>query len=106
MKKDKEEKMLFVTQSAKSALKTTLDNLETQPGQCVRISATSTGHFGLALDKEAQEDQVIKHGEEKILLIDSETAKRLDGVVLDYRDSGEGREFTLLSKEETKQTDK
>ncbi len=97
--------MLTVTQNAKSALKTTLDNLITRPGQCVRIRATSSGHFGLALDEEAQGDQVVKHKDEKVLLVDSETARRLDGVVLDYRDSGAGPEFTLLRKQEVKQTD-
>lgn len=96
--------MLVVTPNAKSALKTTLENLETQPGQCVRIGATSSGHFGLTLDKEARGDQVVTYDRAKVLLVDSEMAKRLAGVVLDYRDSGGGPEFTLLRKEEPEQT--
>ena len=95
--------MLLVTENAKSALKTTLENLEILPGQYVRIRVTSSGHFGLSLDTEAQGDQVVSHGEAKVLLVDNETAKRLAGVVLDYRDSKEGPEFTLLRTEESEQ---
>lgn len=99
--------MLLVTESAKGVLKTKLDSAETQPGQCVRIKAAPDGKFALTLDAETAGDHVIEHGETKILLIDSDTAKQLEDVVLDCRDSGEGVvELTLLPKEEPKQTGK
>jgi Fe-S cluster assembly iron-binding protein IscA len=98
--------MVTVTENAKSALKTALDNLETQPGQCVRIRTTSSGQFGLALDKEAQGDQVVTHDRSKVLLVDSETAGQLSDLILDYRDSGSGPEFTLLRKQETEETER
>ena len=95
--------MLLVTESAKGALKTKLDSAETQPGQCVRIKAAPGGQFALSLDVETPGDQVVKHGEAKILVVDSKTARRLEGLVLDFRDSGEGPELTLLQKEEPEQ---
>lgn len=98
--------MLLVTNSAKAALKTKLDNIETQPGQCARIRAASGGRFAIALDVETPGDQVVTHGETKVLVVDSGTAEQLDGMVLDYRDSGEGPELTLLRKEESEQTGK
>jgi Fe-S cluster assembly iron-binding protein IscA len=97
--------MLLVTESAKGALKTKLDSVETQPGQCARIKVAPGGQFALSLDVETPEDHVVKHGETKILVVDSKTARRLEGLVLDFRDSGEGPELTLLRKEDLKQAD-
>ncbi|NIM99304.1 MAG: hypothetical protein GTO24_14870 [candidate division Zixibacteria bacterium] len=96
--------MLLVTESAKGALKKSLDSAQRQPGQCVRLMATQGGQFGLALDVETPGDEVVKHGETKILVLDSETAKQLEGLVLDYRDSEKGGELTLLRKEEPEET--
>ena len=98
--------MLLVTDSAKAALKTKLDDVEAQPGQCVRIEAGPGGQFSLTLDVETPGDQIVKHGETKILVVDSKTAKQLEGVVLDLRDAGEGPQLTLLHKEESEQTGK
>lgn len=95
--------MLQITESAKVALKAKLDIVETQPGHCARIKAAPGGQFALTLGEETQGDQVVKHGETLVLVIDSETAKQLDGFVLDYRDSGEGPELTLLQKEQPEQ---
>lgn len=98
--------MLQITESAKVALKTKLDSVETQPGQCVRIKAAPGGQFSLSLDVETPGDQVVNHGETKILVVDSETAKQLEGLVLDLRDSGKGPDLTLLRKEKPEQTSK
>jgi len=92
--------MLEVTENAKNALKTTLDNLDSQPGYCVRIRATGSGHFGLTLDKEGQGDLVVTHESLRVLLVDRETAGRLNDSILDYRDLGSGPEFTLTRREE------
>jgi len=90
--------MLGVTESAAEALQLILDNLDTQPGQCVRLRAVSHGNLGFKLDAERQGDQVVKHGDKKILVLDSETAKKLKGVVLKYWAREEAEGFTLLRK--------
>lgn len=90
--------MLIVTKSAVEVLKTVLDNLNTQPDQCVRLTAIPDGKVGLTLDVERQGDQVVRQGEERLLVVDSETAKELDGVRLKYRATEEHAGFTLLRK--------
>ena len=94
--------MLLITESAKGMLKTALDNAEAEPGQCLRIKAVPGDQFAISLDAETEGDQVVEHGGTKVVVFDNETAKDLDGLVLDYRDSGEGPQLTLLRVEEPK----
>ena len=91
--------MLIVTESARGALKTALDNLPGEEGQCVRIKVDQGGRFGLSLDVEAHGDSIVTHGDSKILLVDGETAAQLEDAVLDLKDTGEGPQLTLLLKE-------
>ena len=92
--------MLVVAKSATEALQAILDNLDTRPGECVRIRAIPEGKVGFRLDVERQGDQVVRHGKRKLLVVDNETAEQLDGVVLKYRATEEGAGFTLLRKAE------
>lgn len=95
--------MLVVTNSATEALQAILENLDFQPGECIRLKATPEGKVGFLLDVERQGDQVVRHGKEKVLVIDSKTAKELDGVVLKHWATEEGAGFTLLRKGEQEQ---
>jgi len=92
--------MLNVTEGAKGALKTALDNLSAEEDQCVRIKADQGGRFGLTLDVEAHGDRIVTHENVKILLVDHETAAQLEDAILDLRDTGEGPQLMLLLKEE------
>lgn len=98
--------MLVVTESATKALQAILENLDFKPGECVRLKATQEGKAGFLLDVERPGDQVVKHGEKKVLVVDGETAKELDGVILKYRVTEESAGFTLLRKKQQEQTDK
>jgi hypothetical protein len=96
--------MLVVTTSATEALQAILDNLDFRPGECVRIKTTPEEKVGFLLDVERPGDQVVSHGNRKLLVADSETAKQLDGVILKYRATEEGAGFTLLRKKQQEQS--
>ncbi len=52
--------------------------------------------LGIALDKEKKGDQVVKSKEGlKVLLIQAELAKELEGMVLDYQETPNGQAFTI-----------
>jgi Fe-S cluster assembly iron-binding protein IscA len=96
--------MLAVSRSATEALQAILDNLDLEPGECVRLKVVPEEKVGFVLDVERPGDQVVKHGEKKVLVVDSETAQQLDGVTLKYRATEEAAGFTLLRKKEREQT--
>jgi Fe-S cluster assembly iron-binding protein IscA len=92
--------MLIVTPSATQALKAVLDNSAALRGQCVRLTTVPDDKVGLILDVERQGDQVVRHGEKKVLVVDSNTAQQLDGVWLKYRMTRDYAGFTFLRKRE------
>jgi len=91
--------MLEVTARAKEKLKEAL--LEEQirdPEVTFRITPMHSmpNHLGIALDKGSKGDQVLKSNEGiKILLIDSDLAQELEGMILDYRKTSNDEGFTI-----------
>ena len=52
--------------------------------------------LGIALDKEKKGDQVVKSKEGlKVLLVQAELAEELEGMILDYQETPNGRAFTI-----------
>jgi len=93
--------MIQVTERAKEKLKGMLDNLHTQPGDGWRLEVSTDGEYGLIVGTETEGDQVVRYGETNVLLVDGETTRRLDGAVVDVRDSEEGQQLTLRRKQES-----
>ena len=101
--------MLEVTEEAKEKLKEAL--LEEQvrdPEVTFRITPVHSmpERLGIALDKENKGDRVVKSEEGiKILLIESDLAQELEGMVLDYQQTSQGSGFKILrlSSIETRQ---
>ena len=94
--------MLTVTATANEQLKKNLQEQTTDPEEAVRIvsSPSTPNRFKLVLDKEKEGDQVVKSEEGvKLLLVGSDVAPGLEGVVIDYEETGEGRGFTISRPE-------
>jgi Fe-S cluster assembly iron-binding protein IscA len=93
--------MLEVTVEAKEKLKEALfEEQLTDPGVIFRITPIHSipNRLGIALDKENKGDQIVKSEEGiKILLIESDLAQELEGMVLDYLKTSKGEGF-LISK--------
>ena len=91
--------MLIVTSLAKEKLRNAL--LEEQisdPEVIFRITPVHSmpNRLGIALDKENKNDRVVKSKEGmKVLLIETNLAQELEGMVLDYRKTPQGEGFKI-----------
>ena len=90
--------MLTVTESAKQLLKETLTAHSDDPEVGIRLSFKPPGQFGIALDREAEGDQVVEHEGAKALLVAPELAPVVEGITLDVKDTPEGPKL-VMSKE-------
>lgn len=91
--------MLTVTSSAKEKLKATLLTLSVNPDMAFRIttSRSSKNHFKLILDRERKGDHVVKNKEgTKLLLIGTDIAPKIDGIVISYYQGKTPRESNFI----------
>jgi Fe-S cluster assembly iron-binding protein IscA len=81
--------MLNVSEKAREALHHTLDQNEREGSDLLRIALTEEG-LALALDKERDGDQLVEHDQRKILAVEPELARELDGATIDAVETPEG----------------
>jgi len=91
--------MLTVTDDARKALKSVLDNAETQAEQALRL-VEEEGKYQLTLDTEREGDQVVEHEEATVLLVGTEIKAQLESTVLDLQDTPQGPRLAFVPKEE------
>lgn len=100
--------MLEVTARAREKLQEALFEEETAvPQTTYRIAPIPSmpSRLGIALDREKRGDQVVKSEEGiKVLLVQSELAQELEGMVLDYQETPHGEGF-ILSQRSAAQAD-
>ena len=95
--------MLVVTEGAKNELKKILYEKVDHPLAGIRLlSGAQPDNFGLSIDIEVPDDQVIEHDGSKVLLIDGELSERLDGDILDVEDTASGKSFVVLERAEVR----
>ncbi|MBD3393447.1 MAG: hypothetical protein GF418_15030 [Chitinivibrionales bacterium] len=90
--------MLTVTSQAKEALGQILDQRQHDSNTAIRIARANEGQGNLkfVLAEENSGDQVVSAEDgTKLLLVNNELSQTLDGLVLDYVDSGESKGFTV-----------
>jgi len=90
--------MLTVTANAKEKLKEALQEQTTDLEVAIRIipSPSMQNQLQLVLDKEREGDQVVEgEGGTKVLLIGSDLAPALEGVVIDYQETPQGTGFSI-----------
>jgi Fe-S cluster assembly iron-binding protein IscA len=94
--------MLEVTARAREKLQEALlEELTAVPQTTYRITPIPSmpNRLGIALDKEKRGDQVVKSKEGmKVLLVQSDLAQELEGMVLDYQVTSHGEGFTILQR--------
>ena len=91
--------MLTVTDAAKTELKRMFDDRGLPPGRYLRLATPprweQPGDFGIVLDEEEHGDYGFGVDGAKILLVDHQLAQRLESSVFDFKDTPQGRGFTL-----------
>ena len=94
--------MLEVTARARQKLQEALLEEQTAALQATyRITPIPSmpNRLGIALDKEKRGDQVVKSKEGlTVLLVQSDLAQELEGMVLDYQVTSCGEGFTILQR--------
>ena len=97
-----EETMLEVTEKAKEKLKEALfEEQRSNPEVIFRITPINSmpNRLGIALDTEKGGDQIVESEEGiKVLLIESDLARKLKGMVLDYLETPQGEGFRISRK--------
>ena len=95
--KQKEVKMLTVTESAKQELKKILSVKIDSPQYGLRlITSGPSGQYGFCIDKEMPGDHVVEYKGSKVLLVEHDMAERLAELTLDTHDTPEGTRLKLL----------
>jgi Fe-S cluster assembly iron-binding protein IscA len=93
--------MIRVSEKAKAELRKMLAEKVDNPLAGIRlVRGTAPGLFGLAVDIELPGDQVVEHAGSKILLVDKELSKHLDGSTIDVEDTAQGKSLVVLEKSE------
>ena len=87
--------MVNVTEHALDVLVMTLETSAPSMDHSFRLAQESEDEYGLAIDEARAGDQMVKHGERTVLVMDDAVATALDGLTLDALDSPEGVQFTL-----------
>ena len=90
--------MLEITAKAKEKLKEVITKHTIDPEVAIRVTANYSMPYrlDLVLDKEKRGDQVVESEEGiKVLLIRSDLAQWLEGMVLDFKETPLGEDFTI-----------
>ena len=89
--------MVTVTTRAAEKLREDLQAATPDPELGVRLipSPSIPNRIEMVLDKEKEGDQVVENEGVKILLLDSQIAQALEGMVIDYEETPQGRRFTI-----------
>jgi len=90
--------MLTVTAKAKEKLQEVLKRQTTEPEVALRVTPNHPAHncLELALDKEKKGDEVVQaQNGTAVLLISSDLAKQLSGILIDYREGALGADFII-----------
>ncbi len=94
-----------VTEEATSALKGVLDNVEREPEQVLRLIYTEEGELSLTLDAATDDDEVITHGGDAVMVVEPPVSQQLDGAVMDVKDNEGDVSFTIRPAEETEEAE-
>jgi Fe-S cluster assembly iron-binding protein IscA len=88
--------MLNVTERAADMLQQKLIEHGDDSAEVLRLQRQDAG-IGLAIDREAEGDEVVEHDGRPLLAIDSDLARELDGAKIDLVDTPEGPRLTFIA---------
>jgi len=74
---------LSITPNASAALKEALDRNGGEGEEYYRLVQDSDGNISLSLDQQQEQDQLLSHEGETVLLVDPPVAEALSGLTLD-----------------------
>jgi Fe-S cluster assembly iron-binding protein IscA len=90
--------MIAITERAKQELSKLLAEKVDWPGARLRLIDRGQGNLGLGIDIEAPGDHIVEYEGIKVLIVEPELAKNLQGITLDVDDTPEGAELVISEK--------
>jgi len=87
--------MIGVTERAKQELKRILVENVDNPLAGLRLTSDESGQLGLSIDIETKDDQVVKHDNAKVLIVENNLADSLSKVTIDVKDTQEGPKLVI-----------
>jgi Fe-S cluster assembly iron-binding protein IscA len=87
--------MINVTDRAREALKAVQTQMADKPEVALRLARVEEGQLGVFPDTGREDDQVVEHEGQAILLIDPEVAGALAGSTIDFEEHADGARLTL-----------
>jgi len=87
---------LVVTDRAAQLLHKTLESIDHQPEQFLRLVSEEEG-LTIALDHQRDDDIVIEYLGNPVLLVESAIGEELDGVTMDFAEGPDGGRLTLMT---------
>jgi Fe-S cluster assembly iron-binding protein IscA len=87
--------MINVTDRAKHELKRLLEAKVDWPGARLRLMDRNQGKLGLGIDIEAPGDCIVEYEGTRVLVVESELAKNLQGITLDVDDTTEETQLVI-----------
>ena len=88
---------LVITQRAATTLKVSLDNIEHQPEQLLRLNTADNGAITLAVDDMVPGDRVVTHGDSPVGLVGFPLAGALRGKTIDSMKTPQGTSSLIIS---------
>lgn len=86
--------MIHVTARARERFKEALDDMVDRPGLVLRLGPTGAG-LGVYLDTRQDDDHVVEHEGQAVLLVGRDVSEALAGKTIDVEESTEGPRFVL-----------
>jgi Fe-S cluster assembly iron-binding protein IscA len=97
--------MISVTERAATALEDLLADNDAPAGQGLRLVPGGTGTIGMTIDAPTDSDEVIRHDDAPLLIVDGSLAYVLDGATIDCATTMvEGQPTTTFRLEPPSQT--
>ncbi|MFL2761588.1 MAG: hypothetical protein ACJ0A3_01435 [Dehalococcoidia bacterium] len=91
--------MLKVTDNAKIELKRLKEARTIPEGQCMKLVApplwVGEGDFGMVITLETDDDTLVLYEGETVLRVESFLMEQIKEVVLDFKQTPEGKQFTM-----------
>lgn len=87
--------MITVTAQAAEELKAMAQAEVKDPEEAFRLVPAGEDRLALVVDKVKEGDEVVEHEGVKVLLVGAELVDAVDGLVLDCKDTPEGRRLAI-----------
>ena len=93
--------LITITERAARHLRDVLATRSKSLDQRLRLVAVPGGQAGLVLDRAREEDKVIDIGGSPVLLLNPALVPVVEGATLDYAETSEGRQLTLIKERQS-----